>query len=252
MYLSNYQNYLPMELIIYSAILSYFVLGAIAFFFIGRKKSNAAKKEIWTKYFTYLFIIHVLYIAIYLGFPYFLILAVAISMTGLAELIAVFRKAGHKKQTAFFVSAIGLYLLIAFLFILFSTAEKPELFFAFVVISVFDAFSQISGQLFGKRKLIPSVSPNKTAGGLAGGAALAIVTGVLVGNLLGINTQQALLFAAIIVIFAFWGDFLASYYKRRFNVKDFGKLLPGHGGFLDRFDSLIPGGAAMYILIYFL
>lgn len=248
----NGSKLFSMELTIYLAIISYFILGAIAFYFIGRKKSNAAKKRIWAKYFTYFFIIHTIFIAIYLGFPYFVILATAISLIGLAELIGVFRNAGQKRRYGFFIPAVMLYLAVVIPFILFSTSEKPVLYFAFVVVSVFDAFSQISGQLFGKRKLIPSISPNKTTGGLVGGALLAIVTGGLVGGLLGINIWQALLFAAIIVIFAFWGDLLASFYKRKFDVKDFGKLLPGHGGFLDRFDSLIPGGAAMYLLNHFI
>ncbi len=241
-----------MELIIYLAIITYFFLGAIAFYLIGKKKSKATKREIWTKYFTYFIIINTLFIAIYLGFPYFLILAAAISLTGLAEIIRAFRSYGNKNQHLFFISALLLYLIIVVPFLLFSASEKEVLYFAFVVISVFDAFSQISGQLFGKRKLIPSISPNKTIGGLAGGSILAVVTGGLMGQLPGINTAQALFFAIIIIIFAFGGDFLASYYKRRFNIKDFGKLLPGHGGFLDRFDSLIPGGAAMYILSNFL
>lgn len=241
-----------MELIIYLAIIIYFFLGAFAFYLIGMKKSNAVRKEIWTKYFTYFFIIHILFIAIYLGFPYFLILATAISLTGLAEIIGVFRNYGQNNQYAPFISALLLYLLIVLPFLLFSTSEKEILYFAFVVISVFDAFSQISGQLFGRKKLIPSISPNKTIGGLAGGVILAVVTGGFMGHFLGINTGKALFFAIIIVIFAFGGDLLASFYKRRFNVKDFGKLLPGHGGFLDRFDSLIPGGAAMYFLSNFL
>ncbi len=241
-----------MELIIYPAIISYFILGALAFYFIGRKKSKKAKKEIWMKYFTYFFIIHTLFIGIYLGFPYFFILAVVISLIGLAELTRVFRNSRQSGRYGFFVLAILLYLAFVIPFIGFGTAEKPVLYFAFIVVSVFDAFSQISGQLFGRRKLIPAISPNKTAGGLIGGALLAIVTGGLIGELLGINMWQALLFALIIVIFAFWGDFLASFYKRSFDVKDFGKLLPGHGGFLDRFDSLIPAGAAMYLLNCFL
>ena len=241
-----------MELVIYLAIISYFFLGAIAFYLIGKKKSKATRREIWTKYLTYFIVIHTLFITIYLEFPYFLILAAAISLTGLAEIIRAFRKHGNKKQYPFFIAALLSYLVVVVPFLLFSTSEKAVLYFAFVVISVFDAFSQISGQLFGKRKLIPAISPNKTVGGLAGGVVLAVITGGLMGHLLGINAVQALFFAIIIVIFAFGGDLLASFYKRRFNIKDFGKLLPGHGGFLDRFDSLIPGGAAMYILSYFL
>jgi phosphatidate cytidylyltransferase len=65
----------------------------------------------------------------------------------------------------------------------------------------------------------------------------------LLKSLVEFSTLKTLLIAAGIVLFAFAGDVAASVYKRKFNVKDFSKFLPGHGGFLDRFDSMIAGGA---------
>ncbi len=241
-----------MERTLYLAILTYFVLGAIAFAIIGMKKASARRREIWAKYVTYFLIIHALFAGIYFGPHYFAMFALLIAVVGYVELTGVWLRNEKSKRLMLFLLSLLVYTIILIPFILFSLSEKPVLYFAFVVVSVFDAFSQISGQLWGKKKLIPRVSPGKTLGGLVGGAVLAMITGTLIGSLLSIEWSKALFFTAIIIIFAFWGDFLASYYKRRFNVKDFGKLLPGHGGFLDRFDSLIPGGAAMYLLIQLL
>ncbi len=241
-----------MELILYIAIIVYFALGAVAFALIASRKSKDERKQLWSKYFTYFGIIHVLFLAIYFGFPYFTIIAVLIVTVGYIELIRVKVKHDHNRQNLLFSVSLMAYTLVAIPFVLFSMSEKPVLYFVFITVSVFDAFSQISGQLWGKKKLIPGISPGKTVGGLSGGAALAVFTGVIMSGVLEVALLKALLFAVIITIFAFWGDLLASYYKRQFRVKDFSKLLPGHGGFLDRFDSLVPGGAAMYILNYFL
>ncbi len=237
-----------MEQTLYYVILAYFILGAIAFFLIAKKKPGAERKNIWSKYFTYLVIIHALYGSIYFGPPFFSLLAALIVLAGYIELVRVHWKFGESGHYRFFTLSLLTFSLFAIPFILFSFAEKPLLYFVFVVVAVFDAFSQISGQLWGRKKLAPTISPGKTIGGLVGGAVLAIITGGLMSELTDTNLTKSLLFATIIIIFAFCGDMLASWYKRQFGVKDFGTILPGHGGFLDRFDSLIPGGAAMYIL----
>jgi len=127
---------------------------------------------------------------------------------------------------------------------------KELILFSFLVVSIFDSFSQISGQLWGKRKIMPVVSPGKTLEGLTGGAAVAIFSSVLFKGLLDIRVIYVILISAGIVLFAFTGDSSASFYKRRYGVKDFNDLIPGHGGFLDRFDSLIAGGAWMAFCNY--
>lgn len=237
-----------MELIIYQIILGYFVLGGIAFAFISRSKPKADKKAIWTKLVTYFLIIHILFGGIYFGPFYFALLAIIIALAGYAELVRLGRKNRVPGKPLFFLASLVVYTGLIIPFVLFGFSDKPALYFTFIVVTIFDAFSQISGQLFGRKKLLPSVSPQKTIAGLSGGALVSLITAFFLYDVIEIPRLNALLFAGIIVIFALLGDLLASYVKRQFVVKDFSNVLPGHGGFLDRFDSLIAGGAAMYVL----
>ena len=102
------------------------------------------------------------------------------------------------------------------------------------------------GRLFGKKKLIPSVSPGKTVEGAVGGLGLTILICLLYVRFilmpyaqLGLTIQGAVLFAIVVSIAAQVGDLAESLLKREAGVKDSSRILPGHGGILDRFDSLL-------------
>ena len=137
-------------------------------------------------------------------------------------------------------------------FLLFGTLQKELILFSFIVLSIFDSFSQIAGQLWGRRKLFPKTSPNKTLGGFIGGGLMAIGSAFLLNNLYSGTELKSLILTLGIVLFAFAGDFTASFFKRKFNVKDYSNLIPGHGGFLDRFDSMIAAGAWVAFSVYVL
>jgi phosphatidate cytidylyltransferase len=102
------------------------------------------------------------------------------------------------------------------------------------------------GRTFGKKKLIPSVSPGKTVEGAIGGLGLTIVICLLYVRFvlmpyaqLGLTIQGAVLFAIVVSVAAQTGDLAESLLKREAGVKDSSRILPGHGGILDRFDSLL-------------
>ncbi len=104
-----------------------------------------------------------------------------------------------------------------------------------------DTASMFMGKRFGKHKLFPKVSPNKTWEGLLGGILFAIVTCFLLNIIFSINLSiiKISFLSLIIVFFAHFGDFLESLLKRKTKVKDSGNILPGHGGILDRIDSIV-------------
>ncbi len=116
-----------------------------------------------------------------------------------------------------------------------------------------DVFALFGGTLFGKRKLLPRVSPNKTIEG----AIIGLVGGVLAGAaifllqpLWGMQTGLAVYMALglILSVFGQIGDLFASALKRYCGIKDFGKLLPGHGGVLDRVDSVLFCAPVVYLV----
>ncbi|MDP1614653.1 MAG: phosphatidate cytidylyltransferase [Methylococcales bacterium] len=113
-----------------------------------------------------------------------------------------------------------------------------------------DTGAYIAGKYFGKRRLIPAVSPNKTWAGLIGGVALAAAVSCAAFVYFGSNNATLwAIQAAATVFMATIGDLFISMLKRRVHCKDTGHLLPGHGGLLDRLDSLIAAAPCFCILI---
>jgi phosphatidate cytidylyltransferase len=103
-----------------------------------------------------------------------------------------------------------------------------------------DSFAYLTGSMFGKHKLMPSVSPGKTIEGFIGGGAFAVIASLIISF---IYTGNSLIFYVILALIA-WiigtlGDLAESKIKRVAGIKDSGTIMPGHGGFLDRFDSYI-------------
>jgi phosphatidate cytidylyltransferase len=115
----------------------------------------------------------------------------------------------------------------------------------FVFSWVTDSFAYFCGRLFGKHKLIPAVSPKKTVEGAIGGAVFCALTAFLYGFIVqkafGVAPNYPVLIVGglIISVVSQIGDLVMSAIKRQYGVKDFGYMLPGHGGLLDRFDSSI-------------
>jgi phosphatidate cytidylyltransferase len=111
----------------------------------------------------------------------------------------------------------------------------------FVLIWTNDTFAYLIGKTFGKNKLFPSVSPKKTIEGFIGGLLFSIICGILLGKyFIGVKHIYFWIIIAIIVsVFSTLGDLIESKLKRVAGVKDSGSIMPGHGGILDRLDSII-------------
>jgi phosphatidate cytidylyltransferase len=119
-------------------------------------------------------------------------------------------------------------------------AQSPVLLIIFLILVVqsSDVFQYLWGKLLGKHKLAPAVSASKTVEGLIGGVLSATLLGAALSFLTPFQTWQAALISLTINICGFLGGFVLSAVKRDRGVKDWGKLIEGHGGMLDRVDSL--------------
>ncbi len=235
--------------IIYLIILGYFLLGGIGFYLINRKKKPEEARKNRVKFAAYFIIIHILFFSIVVYPLIFRFVAVIVIFGGLYELFKLFRSSRYRRKQ-FFVATLVLYAFFAAGFYFFSGLQKELILFSFLILSIFDSFSQISGQLWGKKNIFPKISPNKTVEGFIGGAAVAVLSAVLLRRLVSVPPFEAVTLAIGIIVFAFLGDILASFYKRVYQVKDFSNLIPGHGGILDRFDSLLAGGAGVAVFSF--
>ncbi len=236
---------------IYLIIFIYFLVGGIGIYFINRNKDFQEARKSYTKFITYFFIINILFFSITINPVIFRILSAFIIAAGFFELFRLYHKDKYK-HTRFFLLALTVFSIFSIGFFLFSGLNKELILYSFLILSIFDSFSQITGQLWGSTKIFPNISPGKTTEGLGGGTIVAILSGLLLQKLTAGSSIEALFLATGVVIFAFAGDISASFYKRKYNVKDYSNLIPGHGGFLDRFDSLIAGGGWVAFYIYVL
>jgi len=122
--------------------------------------------------------------------------------------------------------------------------------FLFVIIWLNDTGAYITGMLIGKHKMFTRISPKKTWEGLAGGLFFAFLASWLMRPVIpDIPDNQAWMLTLAIVISGTFGDLAESAFKRAAGVKDSGKFMPGHGGLLDRFDSLLFAAPIVYLLI---
>ncbi|MDA9362920.1 phosphatidate cytidylyltransferase [Polaribacter sp.] len=116
-----------------------------------------------------------------------------------------------------------------------------------------DSFAFLVGKNFGKRKLFVSISPKKTVEGFIGGLVFSIATGYLISiYVTNYSLIDWIVIAVIVSIIGTIGDLIESKFKRQANIKDSGTIMPGHGGILDRFDSLLFVAPFVYLYINFI
>ena len=122
-----------------------------------------------------------------------------------------------------------------------------EAFMLFVLIWSSDSFAYFCGRLFGKHKMAPTISPKKTWEGYIGGVVCTVILGYFIEMKMPEMKGNWMVVGLLVAIFAPIGDLIESQLKRTFNVKDSGKIIPGHGGVLDRLDSFILCAPVVYI-----
>ena len=164
----------------------------------------------------------------------------------------------EKMGGSFFLSIVIPYFLSTFIRI----REMPDwryyILLPFVVAWLSDAFALFAGMAFGKHKLAPELSPKKTVegavGGVAGSVAATLIYGFVMSACFGaaaVRYGLLILYALLGAVVAQFGDLAFSYIKRQYDIKDYGTIFPGHGGVLDRFDSVIFCAPLLEILVVY-
>jgi phosphatidate cytidylyltransferase len=198
-------------------------------------------------------LIIVLYLAITQLNPYFIIsIGVLIWLIALVVILgfsntSLAERLSHVFKNKVFGAISSILILTVFVvssITLKAFSEVGAFLFFFVMVTVWlaDTGGYFAGKRYGKHALAPAISPNKTWEGVAGGVLLASIWAIgfyWVKTPTTITLFEWLLLAVLTVAVSIVGDLFESLYKRAFSVKDSGSLLPGHGGILDRIDSLI-------------
>lgn len=159
---------------------------------------------------------------------------------------------------AFFLTVFIPWFLSAFVRLRLRPDWQLTVLLPFVAAFLSDACALFAGMLFGKHKLAPDLSPKKTVegavGGLLGAVLCTMAYGLLWDKLLGLNVSYPVLalYGALGSCVSQLGDLSFSCIKREYGIKDFGNILPGHGGILDRFDSVIFCAPLVELLLHFL
>ena len=229
-------------------LIALFAIGAVAIYIISRKKEKPGKIGAWKKFFVYFFVIYSIFLSILYVPVLFRAICFFVALGGSFEILRLQLKSQKQLAWSRFCFYFSIYIAWAVLFLFFAFESAKIQTLTVFTVGMFDAFSQLSGQLFGKRKIAPRISPNKTLGGLVGGACSALIFGIIANFYLGFEIIDVIILILFVVVASFTGDLLASYVKRQYAVKDYSSLIPEHGGILDRFDSLIVAGAIMFLL----
>ena len=191
---------------------------------------------------------------------YLALLAIAALMFLMTVYVVTFPKFGTEQITVAFFGIFYVGIMFSYLYQVRTMPDGKYLVWLIVLSSWgCDTCAYCAGMLLGKHKLAPELSPKKTIEGAVGGVLGAALLGFLYGAYFegqmeamirpGVISAAACAIAAVI---SQLGDLAASAIKRNHNVKDYGNLIPGHGGVLDRFDSMIFTAPAIYFAVLFL
>jgi phosphatidate cytidylyltransferase len=213
-----------------------FALGAIVMAIGNRRIAPAAARARWIKLGVFFLIVHGVIAAAALGRACVLMVLGAILAAGTAELLNAWRSIPAPRPRRIW----PVFAVVAALSV-WNAARLPPATFAFLFLAAAacDGFSQVIGHWLGRTPLAPRVSPAKTVEGFLGGLCAATSVAAMLYGLVALSPLRAAAVGAVTAIAGLAGDLAASWVKRRAGIKDYSAALPGQGGFLDRFDSLL-------------
>ena len=175
----------------------------------------------------------------FLNFENYLLSALVFSL-GIVLFFVLIKVSSHQMAGVFIGLLIALFIFPHLLFIRETVFGIKALVFLVVITELNDVFQYLMGKFFGRHKITPKISPNKTWEGFAGGVILTIILSNILGYFLLPSTILINTVLGIVLgVSGFFGDVFMSFLKRKTKIKDTGNLLPGHGGLMDRMDSLV-------------
>lgn len=186
------------------------------------------------------------YAMLWFGLMQYMTLFCTISVISIMAMYVAGFKNTDAKQAA--MTFLGIYYVAIPLSFLYQIRMLENGIFIFILLFVCswiaDTCAYFVGSAIGKHKLVPILSPKKSIegaiGGIAGSAIIGGIYGFVLGNIIDKNVWLPfVLISAVGAVISIFGDLAASAIKRNYDIKDYGKLIPGHGGILDRFDSMI-------------
>jgi phosphatidate cytidylyltransferase len=224
-----------------------FLIGGAGLYGASRKVDSSVRRSRLIKFVTYFAIVYAVLLGAMAGNPILSAMMLVVVALGAHELYGVLpRASGGRLNVAWGMGAV--YLLIAAGAVAFAWRSRPAVaVFVFLVVCAFDGFSQVTGQMLGRHRLAPKISPGKTIEGSIGGLLFAAGMALVLQPVVGWSVLRCLALCCFIAAIGLAGDLVASQVKRKGGVKDFGNLIPGHGGILDRFDSFMFASAACVV-----
>ena len=215
---------------------SLFALGGLLMFLgqVARRAGPALRRADGTKYVVYVAVIGGLLAVLEFSRILAAVFLSAIAVGGARELYANLRHRGIAR--AGLAALFGLFVAVSLGHLLWGPCGAALV----LLVATCDSFSQLWGRLLGRHPLCPGISPAKTVEGCLGGVVMTLRAAALAGAVLpGLPLGRRIVLGVVVAGGAIVGDLAFSSLKRRLGIKDFGSTLPGHGGLLDRFDSLI-------------
>lgn len=179
--------------------------------------------------------------------PELINLALSLSVI-LSMCLIVFKEDINIKDSS--LTLLGILYIPFLLFHIINLNDTEYIWLIFIISFGTDTFAYITGNLIGKRKLSPNISPNKTVEGSIGGMIGAVILALIYSSINNIARPVEIIIISLLAsIVSQIGDLTASRIKRKAGIKDYGFIMPGHGGVLDRFDSIIFATPVIYYYI---
>ena len=240
-----------------------FLFAGLMFLFAGIscwEFNNLLKINNFRAYFQLVIIAYFTYLALvgetHMSSTVFLVLAITTSITHLYLTNNLFKLKKVNERSLLKQQLPLLYILIPFSLLTLIPSIVEDTYNPYIIFGILiiiwsnDTFAYLIGKNFGKRKLFEKVSPKKTIEGFIGGLVFGVIAALIIAyTTSSLSILHWIVLSIIISIFGTIGDLVASKFKREANIKDSSNLIPGHGGFLDRLDSLIFVSSFVYLYL---